>query len=151
MFSARFKRAGLGRKLAALEAVAQSKVLTRVAYAAALPVEAQTKVNIQADDLIDTGFLINSIHASALGMGDYDAAKAAAESRNPDIRMIPRYRHAKAGRAVVSAGAEYARYVHDGTSRIAGTEYMRRAFEQAKPRAAKAAAEELRAAIREVR
>lgn len=87
--------------------------------ALAFEIEGQTKQNINEEDLIDTGFMVNSVYAVGQdGAGSYDAAKAAALAAGASVGVKSgQVNSAEMGdkapfendkqRALVAVGAEY--------------------------------------------
>jgi len=84
---------------------ATNKVLRQIAFQG----EALTKVNINTNDQIDTGFMINSVYAKAPNDNNFSDAKARAEARNPDAQMSPEIATGT-NEALIAVGAEYAVY-----------------------------------------
>ena len=103
----------LKAKLRTLKAVSNATSLA--AYAGGLVVEGAAKVNIREEDLIDTGFMVNSVCTVSDKKGTYYKAKAAAEAKNPKESMLPAP-NPKLGEAVVMVGAEYAGILHNNNT-----------------------------------
>jgi len=90
-------------------------------------IEAETKVKIQENEQIDTGFMLNSTYVATNEGSGYGQARAAAQARNPDAKMAPEHRLSEDAVAVV-VGAEYAiwqearkSFLYAGAERVAGT------------------------------
>ena len=111
--------------------------------AVAADVEGQTKINIQSNGQIDTGFMLNSTYMHTPNASTYAQAKAAAENANPDAQMhaqVPLPQNA-APVAAVAVAAEYAIFQETTNS------FLYRALEQ---EAAKGAATLARVAREEM-
>lgn len=76
----------------------------------ALAVEGEAKLNIQTNEQIDTGFMVNSVFTITPNSSGYSAAKGAAEAKNPDLVMAPEPTMEDGALAGVAVGAEYAIY-----------------------------------------
>lgn len=89
----------------------------------ALEVETQAKANIVAQDIVDTGALLNSVYAELPGTNNFATAKAAVESRNPDatVTQLPA---PGADEAHVGPSVEYAIYHEFGTSSMGARPYL---------------------------
>lgn len=91
----------------------------RATLAGAQVFEGHIKVNIQRQDLIDTGFMLNSVTAESTSNTEAEAGSK----------------------------AEYAIYHEYGTSKMPARPYMRPAFDEGKDDALAAAASSLRRSI----
>ena len=78
--------------------------------AVALQVEGQTKVNIVANNQVDTGFMLNSVYTAAPDINDYADAVSNASGRNAEAIMAPAQLPADDMSAIVGVGASYALY-----------------------------------------
>lgn len=77
--------------------------------AIALQIEARAKVNIVANDQVDTGFMLNSVFTVSPEMSGYEAARSAAFAKNLDGEMGPPPDLGNFD-AAVGVGAAYAIY-----------------------------------------
>ena len=119
----------LQRKLRKMEGVAANKTLNRAAYAGALVVERACKINIREAQgaggktgLIDTAFMINSVYTIGPEKDGSQKAEAAARERADREFLDPP--DPKQHQAVVTIGAEYAYYLHEGTSSLEGQSFL---------------------------
>lgn len=119
----------LMRKLRKMESVAADKALNRAAYAGGLVIERATKVNIRGargaggeTGLIDTGFMMNSVYTIGPDKDGLQNAEAAARALADRDFMDPP--DPKQHQAIVTIGAEYAAYLHEGTSSIEGQPFL---------------------------
>lgn len=80
-----------------------NQAMPEMIAAAALLVEGQTKVNINQNGQVDTGFMVNSVYAVGPGVNTYGPAAIAGKLANGAAVPTP------AG-AVVGVAAEYAIY-----------------------------------------
>lgn len=90
----------------------------RALEAAALQIEAQTKVNIQRNNQIDTGFMMNSTYVVTPRMSTYDQTTPSGTEYDRFGRIVERNIAPEAplpdnARAAVVVGAEYAVYQED--------------------------------------
>jgi len=155
------KHTQLMNKLRAMERLALEESLNRAAYAGAIAVEAQAKLNIQTlaheikhrrkygktgasgpgmvTGLIDTGFLANSVYTMGPDETDMQAAKTAAEqaAEDPDQVFLEGTKTPRKFTAVVTCGAEYARYQEMGTSKMEAHPFLEPAATQAEPQVIK--------------
>ena len=77
--------------------------------AAAFSVEGKAKMNIVANDQIDTGFMLNSVYAAGQENSTYQNAASSARSQNPQAKMLSEEAVPGDGvTALVAVGAEYA-------------------------------------------
>lgn len=74
----------------------------------AFRVEAQTKVNIVAMDVIDTGALLASTYTTIAGHDGYAAASSEAKAKNPDVVTNPLPRPQGNTTAHIGPSVEYA-------------------------------------------
>lgn len=74
---------------------------------AAALIEQQTKLNIQSNGQIDTGFMVNSVYFVTDDDSNYENAANGAIGVRPDAEMAPEV-VAPDGGAAVAVGAEYA-------------------------------------------
>lgn len=135
----------LHRAFRQLERAAQDEVLNKAVLAAAAYTEGAVKIEIREEDLIDTGFMMNSVYVTGPDKSDY--TKAAGFARGCADRDMLSEMDAKPKQAILSVGAEYARYLHDGTMYISARPFMLRAFNRTKKHAAHAAAEVMKAEL----
>jgi hypothetical protein len=91
-------------------------VSAEILAALALQIEAQAKVNIQANGQIDTGFMLNSVYTVTDDGSSYNDARGAAESQNEAGGMAPEVALADGASAAVAVGAEYAIYQEEKQS-----------------------------------
>jgi hypothetical protein len=83
---------------------ATDEVLTKLAN----HVQGQTRVNIQANGQIDTGFMINAVYAITPLPNDRPRVRALVEARAAaDRPLAPAFRIAKHGEAAIHGAAEY--------------------------------------------
>jgi hypothetical protein len=73
-------------------------------------VEGQAKVNIVANDQVDTGFMLNSGYTITPERSGYGTAKKMAGPKNPEAQMGPEPRLPEGAGAAVVWGAEYSIY-----------------------------------------
>lgn len=74
--------------------------------AAAFDVESIAKQLIVQKDLVDTGFMMNSVYAVGVNKDSYGAA-VAASGMNPDAGVLPKVDLETKLEAIVAVGAEY--------------------------------------------
>lgn len=130
--------AELHRAFRRLERAGQEEVLNKAVLAAAAYTEGAVKVEIRQEDLIDTGFMMNSVYVTGPDKSDYTKAVGLAKA-HADREMLSEM-DAKPKQAILSVGAEYSRYLHDGTIYMSARPFMLRAFNRTKDKAAQAAA-----------
>ncbi len=127
-------------KLRRLARAGEGRSVRKALYAGGLVIEGRAKVNIQARNLVDTGFLLNSVYTATRDEGDYgQAGTAAGEGQE----MLPR---AQPGpeEAIVAVGADYGIYHEMGTRKMAPRPFMRPAADEGGPEAVEAIAAVLR-------
>lgn len=76
---------------------------------AAFSVEGRAKLNVFANDQVDTGFMVNSIYAAGQRKSSYAVSIGQAQAANPEPLPLPPERPPKGG-AVVAVAADYAIY-----------------------------------------
>lgn len=103
----------LQRKLKKLEDCGKAKVLDTTAFAMGLVVQTQTMVNIREYDLIDTGFMVNSVFTTSAAGSTFGSARSNAGPRRPNQSLGNPPVPSKAGEAFTTVGAEYAVYLHE--------------------------------------
>lgn len=94
-----------GNQVLAEVKVAKMAILAEIAFA----IEAEAKVNINRNNQIDTGFMLNSAYTVTGQDSSFGAARAKAKARNKKAEMGSEASAPKDG-AVVAVGANYAIY-----------------------------------------
>lgn len=89
------------------------QAVERALLAGALVLETETKLEITRQDIIDTGFLRNSVYATTDSDGNYAQRRDEASERNADATMLPQVRPGSEAAACV-VGAEYGLYIEYG-------------------------------------
>lgn len=84
--------------------------------AVAIQLEAQTKVNITANNQVDTGFMLNSVYAVMEDGSTYSQAAGQARAQAADREMAPERELPSDAMAGVGVGAEYAVFQEARTS-----------------------------------
>lgn len=87
--------------------------VARIRKATALQIDGLIKRNIVASDIIDTGFLLNSVYIADEDGSSYASAQSAASSRNAAGTMAPEVEPGD-GETVVGMGAAYAAPIEFG-------------------------------------
>jgi hypothetical protein len=122
------KRAKVNLYTEKVVAVVEGATLEAMA-ALALQVQGQAEVNIQTNDQVDTGFMINSVYTVSPQGSGYAAAQAKALAKNSAGQMAPQVQLTPAAAAAIVAGAEYAIYQEMDRS------FLYRALEMVAPKA----------------
>ena len=158
----------LKRRFRQLERVTRNQVLNSAAYAGGLQVEAQCKTNIRfaahelkharphggggpgmVVGLIDTGFMINSVYTVSPDDSNYSDAASEAGGKNSQERMLSES-SPKQHEAIVTVGAEYFRWIEEGTSRMDAIPTLKPAADQSEKKVIQAVEEVIEKELRKV-
>ena len=93
----------------------------------AFAIEAETKVNIDQMDAVDTGALMNSVGVSMKSGGDADKAASVAKALNPEAIITDLPKPDNKHSAYVGPQVEYAYEVHFGNGNMPGRPYLLKA------------------------
>lgn len=100
-----------GKQVKVQIAQALAETLEKAAFA----IEGEAKINIRNDDLIDTGFMVNSVYAAGEGSNSYSNNSGTFTDKQGESvtrKSAPQVNPPAAG-AVVAIGAEYAIYLEE--------------------------------------
>ena len=129
-------------ELRRLAGAGEGKTVRKSLYAGGLVLEGGIKANIQTKNIIDTGFMLNSVYTATQDESDYGQAGGSASGHT----MLPKEQPAP-DEAIVAVGADYGIYHEMGTSKMAARPFVRPAVDESGPQVVDAIKSVLKGAI----
>lgn len=123
-------------KLKSLSQAGEGPVMRKALYAGGLVIEGNAKRNVVQKDIVDTGFLLNSVYTATQEQSGYSGISEPAERAG----MLLSEERPGPKEAIVSVGAEYAIYHEMGTAGMAARPFMRPAVDESPQQIAEAIA-----------